>query len=625
MNLGATMKHMAGKRMVEPAGTDAAGGTRDSAFLRWTGEFTDAALEQEFLHANLKDLRARVRATLYGCYVFVIWGVFDFLTHGPTPLFFLVTTGRLATLLLLVAALKLFKTPSQLNGLFSALTMAQFLVAVIAPFSLWWDSTDYSTGIMSIVVVLFAFYVGVPNKLLRNLAASLVLTFCAILVAPALGNYDPATLLQNALLLFAANAVGVQIVRASNRLRREAYLTMRQQDELNEQLTHEIDVRRDAEQAMRETEESFESLFFNAPQPLALVDPRSLEVIQANSAAQALVGYEKEGDGKLNVSSFFPSGDVVPSLRMVAESGGRGAGNEVELIRSDGTPIWVAVSVAPVGFKGRRSVLVGLQDVTEKRRQLDTLRQARDMANEASRSKSEFLANMSHELRTPLNAIIGFSEALQNELFGPVGSPRYREYAEDIHDSGVHLLTLINDILDLSKIEAGHFKLHEDEADLNPIVSSALRLVHHRAEKAGISLNCVLPDPPLTVVVDERALKQVLINLLTNAVKFSNTGSAVTVSAGLRSDSLRISVADRGIGMEVDDIPRALAPFSQLDGTLSRSHEGTGLGLPLAKHLTELHGGTLSIESAPDIGTTVHVDLPIDCVASHADGSRDTA
>ncbi|WP_293326432.1 PAS domain-containing sensor histidine kinase [Parvibaculum sp.] len=618
MTIGATMK-----RMIRP--TAAAGVTRDPVLFRWTGEFADAALEEKFLRANLNDLRARVRATLYGCYVFVIWGAFDLVTHGPTQLFFLVMTGRLAALLLLVAALKLFRKPGQLNGLFLALTLSQFLVATIAPFSLWWDSTDYSTGIMSIVVVLFAFYVGVPTKLSRNLAASLVLTSGAILVAPALGNYDPATLLQNVLLLIAANAIGVQIVRASNRLRREAYLTMHQQDELNEQLTHEIDVRREAEQAMRASEESFESLFFNAPQPLALVDPRSLEVIQANSAAQVLVGYERDGDGdsKLNVSSFFPNGDVVPSLRMVAESGGRGAGKEVELIRLDGTRIWVAVSVAPVGFKGRRSVLVGLQDVTEKRHQLDTLRQARDMANEASRSKSEFLANMSHELRTPLNAIIGFSEALQNELFGPVGSPRYREYAEDIHDSGVHLLTLINDILDLSKIEAGHFKLHEDEADLNPIVSSALRLVRHRAEKADITLNCVLPDPPLTVVVDERALKQVLINLIANAVKFSHAGSSVTVSAGLRSDSLRISVADRGIGMEADDIPRALAPFSQLDGTLSRSHEGTGLGLPLAKHLTELHGGTLSIESAPDVGTTVHVDLPIECVAHRLD--RDTA
>ena len=596
------------------------------SFFRWTGELADPALEMQFLQWNWKELRARLRAVLYGCYVFVIWSVFDFMAHGFTPLFFLVLAGRLVALLSLFTAIKFFRKPLQVGSLFNAITLSQFLIAIIAPFSLWWDKTDYSTGIMSIAVILFAFYVGVPNRLSRNLAVSSLLTFDALMVAPAMGNFDPATLIQNALLLLAANAVGVQILRANNRLRREAYLTMCQQDQLNEQLSHEIDVRREAEQAMRASEESFESLFLSAPQPLALVDPRSLDVIRANDAARALVGF-KDGmaEDLLNVSRFFDEEEVVPTLRMVSEGGGRGEAAEIKMTRFDGTHIWVALSAALVGFKGTRAILFGLQDVTEKRRQLDTLRQARDIANEASRSKSEFLANMSHELRTPLNAIIGFSEALHNELFGPIGSPRYREYAEDIHDSGVHLLNLINDILDLSKIEAGHFKLHEDEADLNPIVNAALRLVHHRAEMAGITVNSILPDPPLVITVDERAMKQVLINLLTNAVKFSEPGSEVTVSASVGSQSLRISVADQGIGMDPEDIPRALSPFTQLDGTLSRAHEGTGLGLPLAKHMTELHGGTLSIESAAGVGTTVHIDLPIDCIVSKDGQSRDTA
>lgn len=250
---------------------------------------------------------------------------------------------------------------------------------------------------------------------------------------------------------------------------------------------------------------------------------------------------------------------------------------------------------------------------------------ARARAEEANRAKSHFLANMSHELRTPLNAIIGFSEALERELFGPIGSPRYREYAEDIRDSGVHLLSLINDILDLSKIEAGHFKLHEDEAELDRIIETATRIVRHRAAQANIALEVTLPEPPVTLVADERALKQVLINLVSNAVKFSPDGSLVRVNTHLGPDTLRISVSDQGAGIAAEDIPRALTPFTQLDGSLSRAHEGTGLGLPLAKHLTELHGGKLTIESVVGKGTVVHVDLPLDRVVSHDVGKAKAA
>jgi PAS domain S-box-containing protein len=283
---------------------------------------------------------------------------------------------------------------------------------------------------------------------------------------------------------------------------------------------------------------------------------------------------------------------------------------EARLMRPDGQIIWAHISAALVRFQGLPAFLIALQDVTVRRREAEALREARDQATAASRSKSEFLANMSHELRTPLNAIIGFSEALERELFGPVGSPRYREYAEDIHDSGVHLLNLINDILDLSKIEAGHFKLHEDEADLDAVVASACRIVRHRAQQAAITIETALPSPAVGLVADERALKQILINLISNAVKFSEDRSTVRIEAVVRGEGLRIAVIDQGIGIAAEDIPKALAPFTQIDGTLSRAHEGTGLGLPLAKHLTELHGGELIIESEPGVGTAVYVDLP---------------
>ncbi|MBO6684245.1 MAG: HAMP domain-containing histidine kinase, partial [Parvibaculum sp.] len=211
------------------------------------------------------------------------------------------------------------------------------------------------------------------------------------------------------------------------------------------------------------------------------------------------------------------------------------------------------------------------------------------------------------------------------ELFGPVGNPRYREYAEDIHDSGVHLLSLINDILDLSKIEAGHFKLHEDETELDHIVEAATRIVRHRAQQANIEIECNLPSPAIVLVADERALKQVLINLVSNAVKFSPDRSLVRIDAQLTSEHLRISVADQGAGIAAEDIPRALTPFTQLDGSLSRAHEGTGLGLPLARHLTDLHDGELSIESTLGEGTIVHIDLPLSRIVDRDLPSKETA
>jgi signal transduction histidine kinase len=219
---------------------------------------------------------------------------------------------------------------------------------------------------------------------------------------------------------------------------------------------------------------------------------------------------------------------------------------------------------------------------------------------------------MSHELRTPLNAIIGFSEIVAGELFGPIGAPRYIEYAHDIHTSGIHLLSIISDILDLSKIEAGRRDLTESAIDLHEAAESALRLVRGRAENSGVRLvNGIERGAMPRLLADERAVKQMLLNLLSNAVKFTPEGGRVAVGAELRGDgSLAISVDDTGIGMAPENIPRALAPFSQVDSSLTRRYEGTGLGLPLVKSLIDLHGGTLDLESQEGKGTLATVVFP---------------
>jgi signal transduction histidine kinase len=225
-------------------------------------------------------------------------------------------------------------------------------------------------------------------------------------------------------------------------------------------------------------------------------------------------------------------------------------------------------------------------------------------------AKMQFLASMSHELRTPLNAVMGFSDILKGEVFGPIGSPRYREYAEHIHSSGSHLLDLINDILDIAKLDAAKVELHETEMEIQRVIAACVTLLEAQAMKSGVHMRLGEDKERLRLRGDERRVRQILLNLLSNAVKFTPDGGEVAVSAFLNGEGLHVAVADTGIGIAQEDIPRALARFGQIDSALSRKHAGTGLGLPLAKELAELHGGTLAIASEVGTGTTVTVTFP---------------
>lgn len=249
--------------------------------------------------------------------------------------------------------------------------------------------------------------------------------------------------------------------------------------------------------------------------------------------------------------------------------------------------------------------------------QLQTLAEqfaaAKEEADAASRTKSEFLANMSHELRTPLNAVMGFSEVIKNELFGPVGVEQYKQYADDIYDSGAHLLAIINDILDLSKVEAGKFDLNETEVQVPDLCRSVIHIVKGRADEAGITLIKSLPEDPPYLLADPRSLKQMLLNLMSNAIKFTSAGGTVDLVTTIGPDGgFRFDIRDTGVGIPEEHFDTVLSPFGQVDTAHARDHQGTGLGLPLVKAFIEMHGGRIEIESEVDEGTTVSLFFPPD-------------
>lgn len=295
---------------------------------------------------------------------------------------------------------------------------------------------------------------------------------------------------------------------------------------------------------------------------------------------------------------------------------------EFRIIRPDGQARFLNLQgKCEIDSEGDIVALFGImQDVTERIQYERELKDAKEAAERAYAAKSQFLANMSHELRTPLNAIIGFSEMMQRQLLGPIGTEKYLDYIGGIRESGEHLLDLITDILDMSKIEAGKYELDLEEFNLIKILRLTAHMIEGRALDAQVKITCSLPEETeLRMTADRRAVTQMILNLLSNAVKFTEPGGQVSVNYIDHSDTVSITVTDTGIGIPANKLQYVTQPFEQAANHFTRNHEGSGLGLAITKELIELHGGSIHIESTVGVGTSVTLRLPVDCAMTRRD------
>lgn len=382
-----------------------------------------------------------------------------------------------------------------------------------------------------------------------------------------------------------------------------------------------------AETGKQESDRRFQLLYKYSPVMLWTVSSE-FQLREFNETFARQLGYPTDeiiGRNVLDFCSEASKDKVINKLRPALMAEGQYTGEQVEFVRGDGSILEVEITayLDRFGPEDEFQTLSAAIDISSRNEAERRLRRALEEAELANRTKSQFLANISHELRTPLNSIIGFSQFMSQQLLGPVGNPQYLEYSRDILYSGEHLLNLINDILDITKIEAGETRIEESTFHIADLIEACMRIVRQRARSKGLVLRVEdVRSGGIKVRADERLMKQVLINLVTNAIKFTESGE-VSVATGLEDGCPWFEVRDTGIGIPAEELDRVMQPFVQIADAMTRNHEGSGLGLPLAKSLAELHGGSLRLSSTPGKGTVVRVTLPAKRLAATAEAGDD--
>jgi PAS domain S-box-containing protein len=382
----------------------------------------------------------------------------------------------------------------------------------------------------------------------------------------------------------------------------------------------DVEERRRAERALSEAEKKYRTIVENAAGGIFQLTPEGL-YLSANPALSRILGYDS---AEAILREIKNANDEVYTnqrerQRLMKELNTRNVLNnyEVQVCRKDGIKIWVNENIRVVRDESGNVLYYegSMEDITQRKESEMALREAKIRSDLANRAKSEFLANMSHELRTPLNSIIGFSEIIKNEAFGAIEQEAYKEYSKDIYYSGKKLLDVINEILDISKIEAGERQLNESMVDISKVVTASLNLLDTKAKANKLIVDNQI-DEKIFVIGEELAIKQIIINLLSNAIKFTPAGGRVTISKEVNSDrQFCVSISDTGIGLDPSEIEKALSPFGQVDSAMNRNNAGTGLGLTLVDALVKLHGGKLELFSQKGLGTTATVIFPADRLA----------
>ena len=381
----------------------------------------------------------------------------------------------------------------------------------------------------------------------------------------------------------------------------------------------DIEERRKVERALSDAEKKYRSIVENAAGGIFQLTPEGL-YLSANPALARILGYDSAEqllrDVKNANEQLYVNADQRSGFYKKLMTANETLSQETQMRRKDGGIIWVDESARAVADENGQILFIegSIEDITQRKESEQAIREAKVSSDLANRAKSEFLSNMSHELRTPLNSIIGFSEMIKNEVYGKIEHRAYWEYARDIYDSGQKLLRVINEILDISKIEAGERQLNEGVVNIKVLVEGVIDLLDVKIENTQMVITQALDDVP-DIIGEELALKQIVMNLLSNAVKYTPDKGRITISAHVNRDGrLHFSVTDTGIGLDEYEIKKALSPFGQVDNELSRSGSGTGLGLTLVDALVKLHGGDFELFSQKGIGTTATVILPADRV-----------
>ena len=359
-----------------------------------------------------------------------------------------------------------------------------------------------------------------------------------------------------------------------------------------------------------------------------LVTDHNRRIVKVNDSFIRIYGWSRNDLVGLDFINIISQDEQELARRNHEEfiRGGIRSSGEMKLSRKNGSTANVLFTTATLELsQKRRFQVTTIMDITLRKQMEYSLRIAKEQADAANHAKSAFLANMSHELRTPLNAIIGFSEMIIKETFGALGHPKYKEYQSDIHMSARHLLEIINEVLDMSKIEAGKVELDEQEIDIGGLIDSVVRIMANRAFSSGLEIKELIEADLPVLYADPRLVRQILINLITNAIKYSDKSGTIEITARIdNTGHMLVIVQDHGIGIPKDRIREAMQPFGQIhDPIRSNTQQGTGLGLPLSKAMAELHGGKLTLESDTGMGTKVTVSFPVSRV--HKQNTEKTA